>query len=220
MVLIFDLDDTLYDEITFVYSGFNAVSDYLSSAYGLDNKSVFKACCSELDNNGRGQVFNTVLKKYNLYSKSSVKKCLSVYRSHFPKISLNKDAIDYLNYFKGPKYVVTDGNRIVQGNKAKALQLSDYVKKVFVTHAYGLKNSKPSPYCFEKIAAIEKVSYDQCVYIGDNPKKDFVTIKKLGFKTIRIKQGMFKDVKMDEEHDAHESIHSLLDLKVSKLLAR
>jgi putative hydrolase of the HAD superfamily len=212
MVLIFDLDDTLYDEITFVYSGFKAVASFLHIACGIDETIVFNDCVSELNQNGRGHIFDVLLKKHNIHAKHLVKKCISVYRLHSPNITLNTDATNFLTSFTGPKYVVTDGNRLVQGNKAKALYLNRYVKKVFVTHAYGLKHSKPSPYCFQKISEIEKVPYEQCVYIGDNPKKDFVNIKKLGFKTIRIVQGMFKDITLDEHHEAHKSIHSLNEL--------
>ena len=40
MILVFDLDDTLYDEITFVYSGFSAVSKYLSLQFNLNEKKI------------------------------------------------------------------------------------------------------------------------------------------------------------------------------------
>ena len=40
MILVFDLDDTLYDEIAFVYSGFSAVSKYLSLQFNLNEKKI------------------------------------------------------------------------------------------------------------------------------------------------------------------------------------
>ena len=42
MIIIFDLDDTLYDESTYVESSFRAVSTYLSNKYSLQEKTVFE----------------------------------------------------------------------------------------------------------------------------------------------------------------------------------
>jgi putative hydrolase of the HAD superfamily len=38
MVLIFDLDDTLYDEMSYVKSGFNAVAFHLSYLFKIKKK--------------------------------------------------------------------------------------------------------------------------------------------------------------------------------------
>ena len=46
MIIIFDLDEVLYDEKTFVLSGFNAVSDYLDKQKLISKK----ACMSFLRN--------------------------------------------------------------------------------------------------------------------------------------------------------------------------
>ncbi|WP_214515343.1 hypothetical protein, partial [Mycobacterium tuberculosis] len=35
MIVVFDLDDTLYDELTYVQSGFQAVAGYLRDTYGM-----------------------------------------------------------------------------------------------------------------------------------------------------------------------------------------
>ena len=41
MILIFDLDDTLYKEKEFVKSGFKAVSRYLHLKFKLNEKKIF-----------------------------------------------------------------------------------------------------------------------------------------------------------------------------------
>ena len=76
-----------------------------------------------------------------------------------------------------------------------------------------LKHSKPSTYCFEKIAKLEKVEYKDIVYIGDNPNKDFVNIKKLGFRTIRVLKGMFSNLNKETKFEAELNILSLVELK-------
>src|ERR1051325_5244608 len=121
MVLVFDLDDTLYEELTFVKSGFKAVAKFLNKEYGLPQMPVYKKLLARLAG-GRGAIFDDVLKEYHLFSKRRVRKCLSVYRFHKAAIKLFPDAAACLARFnKHPLYVVTDGNKVVQENKIKAL---------------------------------------------------------------------------------------------------
>jgi putative hydrolase of the HAD superfamily len=212
-VIVFDLDDTLYDEITFVRSGFRAVGEHFMP---LGTEAMFEEMARILERDGRGDVFDNVLQKFGLYSKENVKKALGIYRSHTPKIELNADAKEMLEYYKTlktPLYLVTDGNKNVQANKIKALGVEKLFKHAFITHRYGKIHAKPSPYCFIKIAQKEGVKYEDILYVADNVNKDFVNIKKLGFRTIRIKQGMFAKAQKPQEFHAEREINSLLELK-------
>jgi putative hydrolase of the HAD superfamily len=211
-VIVFDLDDTLYDEITFVKSGFNEVANFFSLKYGV-NKSLFLNKMLEiLEIQGRGQVFDETLKFFNIFNKTNIKKSISIYRLHQPKISLKPEAKEVLDFFISkniPLYLVTDGNKIVQKNKVASLEIKKYFQKIFITHRYGIKYSKPSPYCFTKISYLEGVDNKDIVYIGDNINKDFVGIKPLGFKTIRILNGMFKNDSRPFEYEAEYVIDNL-----------
>jgi putative hydrolase of the HAD superfamily len=212
MVLVFDLDDTLYDEKTFVYSGFNAVAEFISVQYNLDKKEFEKALQIEFQN-GRGSIFDTVLKSYELLSKKLIQKCISVYRLHKPSIKVYDDTIACLQGFTNiPKYLVTDGNKIVQQNKIKALDIEQYFSFCFISRRYGIHNEKPSPFCFKKICELEMISSENVIYIGDNPAKDFVGIKPLGYKTIRIMKGDHRDSLRAPEYEAHIQISSLSEL--------
>ncbi|MBD1381927.1 HAD family hydrolase [Metabacillus arenae] len=212
-VLVFDLDDTLYDEKTFVFSGFRAVCDYLEKNFDIPKKESYPLMVEDLNENGRGHIFDNTLKKFNIYSKSIVEKCVTIYRTHQPTITIDPEADKCLTRFsKFPKYIVTDGNKMVQYNKLKALELFNRVKFCFITHRYGIKHAKPSPYCFNKICHIENVKPDQVVYVGDNPNKDFIGIKPLGFKTIRLKKGNYADINLSPAHEANYAIHSLNEL--------
>lgn len=213
MILVFDLDDTLYDEITFVHSGFKNVALFMEAAFRIPSNDSYKLMIQLLNKLGRSRVFQEMLSHFNIYSKTNVKKCLSVYRSHKPDIRLFEEAEACLRRFEHlPIYIVTDGNKMVQNNKLLALGLYQKVKFCFVTHRYGLKNAKPSPHCFLKICMLEKVRPEHVVYIADNPHKDFVGIKKLGFKTVRVLTGSYRDLKLSEEFEAGCTINSLSEL--------
>jgi len=215
MVVVFDLDDTLYNEITYVESGFDAVAEFISENTKARQSVILSKMLQNLQLNGRGKVFNDILKEFNLYSQTNVKKSISIYRLHQPNIKLDKDVIELLKEFKSkyPLYLVTDGNKVVQSLKVKALKTEAFFKKVFVTHRYGLKASKPSLFCFNRINSLEKCNWDDMMYIGDNPKKDFVNLNRMGAYTVRIIQGDHKDLKLDSAHEAQYSISSLQELR-------
>lgn len=220
MILVFDLDDTLYEEASFVKSGFETVSAYLHEAYGVDAESSFDFMMEDIRRNGRGRIFDNILKYYGIFNKKNVLECLSVYRQHAPNIKLFPEADECLKRFGDqPLYVVTDGNKCVQERKLAALDLPGRVRFSFITHRYGLRNAKPSPGCFLKICQREKVDPCDVFYIGDDPHKDFVGINPLGFKTIRVLTGRFKYLKMPKKFEAHITIGSLSDLTYEKLAA-
>ena len=212
MIIVFDLDEVLYDEKTYVISGFRAVSEFLEKDEAIPKKIIFEYLKRRLKN-GRERIFNDLLDNFRIYSQKNLKKCISVYRTHTPKIKLYSDAKDCLKRLKNyPLYIVTDGNKIVQKNKIKALNLENHVKKTILTSNYGLRNSKPSTFCFQKICDMEKTSPTNLVYIGDDPHKDFVGLKREGFKTIRLFKGRFKNERLSKEFEADYKIKSLKEI--------
>jgi putative hydrolase of the HAD superfamily len=212
MVLVFDLDDTLYNEVMFVQSGFRAVAEFLFQTYAVPMQESYSLMI-EILKSGRGRIFDDVLLYFEIFSKKTVEKCIYIYRRHRPNIELYNDTIECLLRFKNyPVYIVTDGNKLVQKNKLVALGLYDTVKFCFITHRYGVKNAKPSSYCFLKICKREKVDPCEVIYIGDNPHKDFVGIKALGFKTVRIMRGHYKEIVKPEAFEADRKIQSLDEL--------
>ena len=215
MIVVFDLDDTLYDEKTFVYSGFAEVSKWISLKTNSEQSEIFNYMVNDFLENGRGKIFNNVLEKYLKLTQKNLRKCISIYRLHTPNIKLKNDVIDLLIHLKSQfsLYIVTDGNKIVQNNKIKALNIDFLIKKAFITYRYGLKHSKPSIYCFEIIKKIEKTNWENIMYVGDNPHKDFVNLNKLNVNTVRILQGEFSSVKVSEEFDGKIKINNICDLK-------
>lgn len=216
MILIFDLDDTLYDEKKFVYSGFTEVANWISKMSNTSSIDIFDYMYNDLAVNGRGTVFNNALEKYFQKTVKNIRKCVSIYRLHKPNIKLDTDVVDLLlelrkNY---KLYIVTDGNKIVQNNKIKSLDVEKYIEKAFITYRYGLKASKPSLKCFEIIKNLEKVDWLDLVYIGDNPNKDFVNLNKVNAITIRVLQGDYALVEAKEDYDAKFKIDKLTDLRM------
>ena len=221
MILIFDLDDTLYDERTYVENGLRAVADFGHANFGWNRPASYRLMVETLDRQGRGSIFNEWLASHGVAQKSLVRKCVSIYRHHTPRLHLDSHARKLLSSLNSyPLYIVTDGNKIVQGKKIAALGIESLFRKVFITHRYGLQHAKPSPYCFDLIRKREGCAWSDLVYVADNPAKDFVNLNKLGVRTVRVLRGLYKDARAKKGYDASHTIPNLSHLRKVLSLAK
>ena len=212
-VLVFDLDDTLYPELSYVHSGFRAVAAFLGPLLDVPAETLAAGMIAEEAVLGRGQVFDNVLRQYGRWSKALVAACLRAYRQHQPTLALFPDAERCLARFANwPLYLVTDGHKEVQARKVAALPLAGRVRYAYLTNRYGRHRAKPDPHVFQLICRREDVPPGQVIYVGDNPRKDFVGIKPLVFHTVRILRGNYAHLEADAAHEAHSRINSLDEL--------
>lgn len=184
-VLVLDLDDTLYDELSFVRSGFRAVAAWGEERHGFDRAESFVTLMELLVSEGRGRVFDQWLE-----GRGSVRAALEVYRRHDPDIVLWPAAQRLLTRYRGAAlYLVTDGHKAVQARKVTTLRLWNCMRRVYLTSRYGRVHAKPSPFCFELIARREQVPLSTLIHVADNPVKDFVGLNPHGVTTVRVLTG-------------------------------
>jgi len=217
-VIIFDLDDTLYEEKTFVESGFKAVSEYVGKQFKINKKEFLKILIDILEKEGRGHIFDSALKRYNFYTKKLVDKLVKIYRFHKPNIQPYSGIRNLLKNLK-KRYklaLITDGLGYVQRNKVKALKIEKLFNLILYTNDYGKKNSKPSSYPFKKALKFFQIKPEEAIYIGDDPYKDFIGAKKLGVKTVRALQGRYKNTKAKRNFGADYNVNKLIE--INKLL--
>ena len=205
MILVFDLDDTLSDELTYVRSGFRAVAEWGELNYGLDRHASYRTLCRVLADHGRGRVFNIWLD-----GKGCVRNAVREYRHHDPEIALWPEADYALTHTAAfPAFVVTDGHKVVQANKIAALGIAGRFTDVYLTHRYGRHHAKPSPYCFDLIRKRAGCHWTDIVHVADNPGKDFVGLNTLGVRTVRVLTGQHKNVQPPPGSEAQFRISSL-----------
>lgn len=211
MVLIFDLDDTLYDELSFVLSGLRAVARHGQAQFGWPEDASFAELQDLLTRQGRGRVFDDWLRHHGRHSRDRVARCVHVYRHHTPGIGLYPQAMSVLAQYRGhvPLYLVTDGHKIVQQNKVDALGIEPLFRRVFITHRFGIRHAKPSLHCFDIIRRTERCDWGDMVYVGDNPAKDFVNLNAQGALTVRVLTGGHRNVVAQPGHDARIVITDL-----------
>jgi len=201
MVVVFDLDDTLYDEIDFVHSGFRAVAEFLTP----DKPEPLKdRMCQIFESEGSGQVFNKLLLETKIDAK--IDKLVEIYRFHHPHITLSENTRQLLEliHAKYPTALITDGHYLMQKNKFNMMGLGRYIDFPVYTDQHGTRKPEEKPY---RLVMERFLSETKFVYISDNPKKDFIAPRKLGWKTIRYKnpRGIYKAL----ANNAHEEVTDL-----------
>lgn len=212
--VVFDLDDTLYAERDYAFSGFAAVARALADRLG--NTGRTEADMRRLfDSDHRSRVFNALVAERGLGDDASlVARMVEVYRSHSPTIRLYPDAETALSRLRpGHKLgLITDGPAAGQWAKIDALNLRSRLDEIIVTseldstggastrvesspNAAPTAFAKPHPRAFELMAERLGAAPRECVYVADNPAKDFVAPNALAWLTIQIRRrdGIYRD---------------------------
>lgn len=174
--LVFDLDDTLYNEI-----------DYLKSAYLELSKKLAPESWQPLFSNlfsqyrNKENVFKYVSETYGI----GMDELIGSYRNHYPNIRPFEGVLALIKAIKekeGKIGIITDGRSLTQRNKIKALGITDLIDYIVISGEIG--SEKPAEANFRAIE--ENLKCTTNYYIGDNIKKDFITPKKIGWKTIGL----------------------------------
>lgn len=193
--VVLDLDDTLYLERDYVRSGFRACSRIFDDP--VVRTAFFEQAWSAFQTGRRGDIFDYTL---GLLSQplGLVPELVAAYRQHTPCIQLLDDARNFLLrlHRRVPLAVITDGPTASQRNKAVTLGLPQWCEPIILTAEFGQGYSKPHPRAFEQVERVFRCRGSDCVYIADNPAKDFEAPHRLGWQTVRLRraQGLHADV--------------------------
>jgi putative hydrolase of the HAD superfamily len=188
--IVFDLDDTLYDEIEYCKSGFKAVADFLAETSNtFSAERIFDILWEQFTTGNRRNTFDVALDELGIkYDDKFIEELVNIYRCHVPNLTLPQDSRDVLCEL-GAKYtlaLLTDGFLPGQKLKVQSLGIEKFFKCIVYTEQLGRESWKPSPAGFEKIIEILKEKPENMVYIADNGKKDFIAANKLGFLTVQL----------------------------------
>jgi len=188
--VIFDLDDTLYDEIEYCKSGFAAVAEFLANQLdGQPVEQIYKILWKQFTAGNHTKTFNATLDELEItYNDKLIVEMVGIYRNHIPDIKLPHDSREVLCQLS-KKYtlgLLTDGFLPAQRLKVQALGIEKYFKSIIYTEELGRDCWKPSPAGFEKILLNLNTKPENAVYIADNEKKDFIAPNQLGILTIQL----------------------------------
>jgi putative hydrolase of the HAD superfamily len=178
-VVVFDLDDTLFKERDYVFSAFRRIDDlYSSQSKGTIAEEMTRAFLN-------GENFISAGAKTTGQPESEI---LHIYRMHKPNINLDEDTIFTLDSLRDAGIrmaIITDGRETTQTNKFEALGLDRYIphEMLLISEKEGADKLKPN--MFAKIVHTYPEA-KKFIYIGDNPRKDFIWANMLGWETIML----------------------------------
>jgi len=188
--VVFDLDDTLYDEVEYCKSGFGAVARFLADLPEAPTvEHIFGAFLGQFNAGNQTKTFNAALDELGIdYDDKLIDELLKVYRNHIPKITLPADSKDVLHQLseKFTLALLTDGFLPAQQLKVEALAIEEYFKHIVYTEELGREFWKPSPAGFEKLIQDLNTKPEAISYVADNEKKDFIAPNKLGILTVQL----------------------------------
>jgi len=188
--VIFDLDDTLYDEADYCKSGFEAVTDFLADLpQAPPAERILDCLWKQFTAGNRTKTFNAALRELGIsFDDNLIQTLIKTYRNHIPKIKLPADSKDILCRLS-KKYtlaLLTDGFLPAQELKVRALGIEKYFETIIYTEQLGREFWKPSPAGFEKLMQSLNAKPENTVYVADNEQKDFIAPNKLGILTIQM----------------------------------
>lgn len=209
MVIAFDLDDTLYKEVDYVKSGYKAVAEENAGiiAPAVSYRLMWEAF------KAKENPFDAVAKAVKGFD---IAKAVATYRFHRPSITLDADTEKVLQRLKDAGHrlcIITDGRTATQRNKIETLSLPRYVDPADVVISEETGHTKADADNFRIIA--ERYPSERCIYVGDNPEKDFFHPNRMGWHTVMLKDnGLNSHPQTDKpaEWEAERVIASLTEL--------
>jgi putative hydrolase of the HAD superfamily len=191
--VIFDLDDTLYAERNYVRSGYSAVADCLRRQLGRNEQfedwlwDRFMAGRNG-NGNGNGNAFGALSDEFGLaLSDRSVGAMVEVYRQHTPDIHPYEGIPEMLGLLRQAYRLglLSDGFLPAQQLKLQSLRIERFFDSVLFTESLGRDFWKPHPRGFQMLQDAFAVKSDECVYVADNPAKDFSAPNSLGWRSVQ-----------------------------------
>jgi len=213
--VIFDLDDTLFPERSYVLSGFRAVGDWIHETYSI--RGFFETAARLFGEGHRGRIFDEVLSTLGVSAdRPLIDSLISCYRNHHPEIRMYQDAERALARFEchATTGIITDGYLVAQKRKVAALGLEQLVDHIVYSDEFGRDHWKPSSVPYLMMMEMTGCTGPDCAYVSDNPLKDFVAAKALGWTTVQIRRigGEYSKVVVDAAHSSDYEIFGLDDL--------
>jgi putative hydrolase of the HAD superfamily len=203
--VVFDVDDTLYLERDYVRSGVQAVGALLSGRYGVAGFAA--AAWDAFESGVRGTIFDQALAQLGITADPAlIRELIDAYRAHEPAIAPLAVAVAAIEALQGVVRLaaITDGPPVSQRAKVSALSVDRWADPVVLCSELGPGCAKPDPTAFRAVEAHTALAGRRCMYVADNPAKDFAGPASLGWLTVRIRR----------PGSLHESVPSGADVTV------
>ncbi len=201
-VVIFDLDNTLYNAEQYHLGAFNKIAEYLSGKCRISKKNIYgrlKKIWTK-KTSMYPYLFDDLLKPIGL--ERELKNVVKIFNDYSGKLELFPNVALVLKKLKNKGFIIgmiTDGDVKRQKRKIRLLGIERFFDEIIFTKELGAP--KPSVVPFQEMVNRLKIDPCRSFYVGDNPLIDFQGAKKTGMKTVRLLSGEFKKNTINEYID-------------------
>jgi putative hydrolase of the HAD superfamily len=187
--VIFDLDDTLYEERQFVRGGFAEVARELERRGAGPADEAQRWLEHYHFAESRAGVFQKLAHRLG-FPEAWIPELVALFRAHRPQLALAADAVEVLPRLRRRYRLgcVTDGWADVQRRKVAALGIEPYLDALVVADELGRDFWKPHARPFRECCALLGVEPAEALVVGDNPERDVAGARAAGLRSARIRR--------------------------------
>ncbi len=192
--VLFDLDDTLYDQRQWLDGAWRAVAARAAD-WGIDPIGLERALRAVAEvGSDRGGIIDQALALVGARDVPAGP-LVAAFRAYRPARLEPYPGVDRaLTRLSArvPLGLVTDGEPDGQRSKLAALGLVDYFATAIFSDEHGRAHRKPDPLPFRLAVAELGVRASRAVFVGDRPEKDVAGPARLGMRAIRVRTGEWR----------------------------
>jgi putative hydrolase of the HAD superfamily len=194
--VLFDLDDTLYDQQAWLAGAWQAVAGAAAS-FGVDPAELAAALAEiAAEGSDRGRIIDRALERVGAAG-LPVEALVQAFRSHAPeRLATYPDVPASLARLRArcPVGLVTDGDPGIQRAKLRALGLCDAFDVVVLSDELGRQYRKPHPAPFQAALSALGVVPEEALFVGDRPDKDVGGAAAAEMAAVRVLTGEYSRV--------------------------
>ena len=161
--LVFDLDNTIYDENEFLFNRYSAIAELVACNNVSKVLPTFEYLRNTFQMKGRAQLFDNFLSRFNLKGCHTVEELITCMRQPLEDLTPFNYFEHLVRSFHGRLYLVTNGNPSQQQNKLIALGIVECFSGIVFADTLEKKPSKIS-----LMPLLTHGRLGRAAYIGDS----------------------------------------------------
>lgn len=169
-VVVFDLDNTLYDENEYLFAAYADIGHYVGMRTGKEAFEYETYLICTFQEEGRCNLFDKFISYFSLTGIITKQELLWLLRNCDKVLKVyerKKEILRELLQAKHIVYILTNGNVLQQKNKISHLDIPDILTKIKLVYADEYI-PKPSPFCLNEIIRDERITAKEIVFVGDS----------------------------------------------------
>ena len=191
-VIIFDLDDTLYDcSGTLVVRGRRQVAKTIAKLINCSEEEAYQLQLDMEEKYGvKANIYEKIVSHYHLPGTYAQELLEEFVHTDISDITVFPDVIDTMIQLKGRGYwmvLVTSGDEEIQRKKIDVLGLNNrYFDDIVITER---NKGQPKKACFQEIMKRYDLQAEEFVCVGDKIDDELTASKSLGMVTVMFEHG-------------------------------